>query len=103
MSVLIHYGGKTYSLAPEYDCHAVTNSLLRRSNHVIRKADRLEFRDDPLVEGSPDDFQPWAFFRLSDGGEINIWVHDGMEIAVEDTESSVAPETEAEITRDPFQ
>ncbi|MGO3895393.1 hypothetical protein [Brevibacterium aurantiacum] len=103
MSVLIHFGGKTYTLAPEYDCNDVTNNLLRRSNHVFRKAGRAEFRDDPLIEGDAQDFQPWAFFRLADGGEINIWVHDGMKIAIEDTEGSVAPETKTEIMHEPFQ
>ncbi|MGW9825103.1 hypothetical protein ACUXNS_000087 [Brevibacterium pityocampae] len=103
MGVRLHYAGTVFDLAPEHDGHDVTNSLLRRANHVFLKSGRPEFRDDPLVEGDLEGLQPWATFRLIDGGEISVWVHDRMEIVVEDSEGDVVPLTKAEIAMEPFQ
>lgn len=102
MAVQIRYAGEWFTLHAAYDGNHVTNQIVNRLNSVRRFRDDLAARSSPLVEGVSDDYQPWVFFRLETGSEINILVHDGMEILVKDPQGVTAPRGDEDIPGEPY-
>lgn len=77
MSVVLHYGGRSWVLAPELTAGEV----------VLRAGTALHARvsDQP---GAAFGGAAWVTFPIAGGGEITVHVHDGMNLVLEDDTTS---------------